>query len=416
MKSDPLSLPQERHQVLRPWWQEAVFYQILVDRFCRAGGGGPLHDPSLPLFCGGNLQGVIERLDYLRRLGVSALWLSPIQCTADYHGYHITDYGRIEPRFGGMTAFRALLRASKPDIRLIMDWVPNHVHDSHPFFQEALHRKNSRYRGWFYFDRQGNYLRFLDVACLPKLNLDHPEARRFMIECALQWLDLGVDGFRLDHVLGPSLGFWRDFRDAVKRHKPSAYLVGEALFMGIRRKHLNTLRLPRKYLYFQQTRQGLSVADPVIKEYAGILDGLLDFKFQEILKNEVAHAERRPSIRRVQSLLDAHYEAFPATLSLPSFLDNHDMNRFLFEARGNKGRLKQAAEIQFRQEQPPIIYYGTEAGMSQTNAVEGMHGDLRARQLMPWENPDKELLRFYTELISQRKSRRAKMDSLVAPP
>ena len=382
-----------------------MFYQILVDRF--RTGGGPGADPARPVFCGGDLRGVTASLDYLRRLGVTALWLSPIQRTATYHGYHITDYDRVEPRFGGMAALRALIRAAKPDLRIILDWVPNHVHRSHPMFQEALGSKTSRYRDWFCFDGQGRYLCFLDFAELPKLNLEHPEARRYMIDRALRWLDLGVDGFRLDHVLGPSLGFWRAFSAAVKRHQPSAYLVGEALFLGIRRDHLRTLGLPHKLRHLQAALRGESVADPVIREYAGVFDGLLDFGFYEILRQQVAEPLRPPSDADVQHLLDAHYRGLPAGLSLPSFLDNHDLDRFLFAARGDKARLMQAAELQFRQDQPPIVYYGTEAGLSQDRAIAGPDGDLEARRMMPWGHGDEELLRFYTELIRARKRRRA---------
>lgn len=386
-----------------PWWQDAVFYHILVDRFRRGGAEEPSGNPALPEFCGGNLPGIIESLDYLRRLGVTALWLSPINCTAAYHGYHVTNYEAIEPRFGGLTAFQDLLQAAKPDLRIVMDWVPNHVHCTHPFFQEARHRPTSRYRDWFYFDRHGRYRCFLDVTELPKLNLDHPPARRYMIQCALQWLDFGVDGFRLDHVLGPSLDFWREFYAAVKRRHPSAFLVGEAVFTGLKQPFLKTLELPRKHAYFRAYAQGKPVTPAVMREYVEVFDGLLDFEFQRLLKRHLAHAHRPPSIRHVQALLDAHYASFPAGFSLPSFLDNHDMNRFLFEARGRRTRLRKAAEIQFRQKQPPIIYYGTEAGLSQLRSAKGHHGDLQARQMMPWKNLDRELLQFYADLIRQRK-------------
>ena len=398
-------IPEENRPGSGPWWQEAVFYQILVDRFCRFGADEPLRNPSLPVFCGGNLRGVMDRLDYLRRLGITALWLSPIQRTASYHGYHITDFQRVEKRFGGMASFRALLRAAKPDLRIVLDWVPNHLHSTHPFFQEALQSKRSRYREWFYFDRHGDHLSFLDVPELPKLNLDHPEARRYMIDCAKNWLDLGVDGFRLDHVLGPSMDFWHAFKAGIKQHKPAAYLVGEALFLGIQRRDLKTLRMPGKLQCYEASIRGHSVADQVQLEYAGVFDGLLDFGFQEILKAQVARARHRPSSAQVQARLDGHYRQFPASLSLPSFLDNHDLNRFLFEAKGDRTRLMQAAEIQFQQVQTPIIYYGTEAGMTQDRAVDGQNGDLPARQWMAWTHQDPELLGFYTGLIRARKRR-----------
>jgi glycosidase len=393
-------------EAARPWWRDAVFYQILVDRFRRPGAEPPLRDPALPVFCGGDLRGVAEALDYLRRLGVSALWLSPIQRTASYHGYHLTDFRRVEPRFGGLPALRALLRAARPDLRIVMDWVPNHVHRSHPFFREALARPSSRYRDWFCFGADGTWKSFLDFTDLPKLNLEHPEARRYVIDCALAWLDLGVSGFRLNHVLGPSLGFWRAFRDAVRAHGRSTFLVvGEALFLGVRREHLGTLHLPHKRRHLRDAERGLPVADPVMAEYAGVFDGLLDFGFCDILREEVAQAAALPAAAAVQPRLDAHYRAFPAGLCLPSFLDNHDLDRFLFLAGGDKARLRRAAEIQFRQDQPPILYYGTELGLGQARAIAGPYGDLEARRMMPWAGGDPDLLRFYTELIQDRRRR-----------
>ena len=412
--SDPF--PDDRLVAARPtaagsksdrWWTAAVFYHILVDRFRRGGAEEPTGDPLQPEFCGGNLQGVTERLDYLRELGVTALWLSPIHCTAAYHGYHVTNYEAVEPRFGGLPAFQALLKAAKPGFRIILDWVPNHVHCTHPFFLEARRSRRSRYRDWFFFDRQGRYRCFLEVTELPKLNLDHPEARRYMIQCALRWLDFGVDGLRLDHVLGPSLDFWREFYSAIKQRHPAAFLVGEAFFEGIKRSCLKTLALPHKTAYSREYRRGKVVTAAVMREYVGVFDGLLDFEFRRLLKRHVARARAQPSPRAVQARLEAHYASFPAGFCLPSFLDNHDVNRFLFEARGQQARLRQAARIQFRQSQPPVIYYGTEAGLTQTRAIQGDYGDLQARAMMPWLNPDPELLRFYTHLIWERRQKRA---------
>ncbi len=391
-------------RVSAPWWNHAVFYQILIDRFRRAGSDRLQGDPMKPRFCGGNLRGVIEALPYLNDLGINAIWLSPIQPTAAYHGYHTTNLEGVERRFGGMAALKELLRAARPDFRIIMDFVPNHVHCTHPLFQDARKRRNSDFRDWFFFDDQGGYLCFLDFDELPKLNLDHPDARRYVIDSALQWLALGVDGFRLDHVLGPSMSFWRAFHREVKSRYPDAYLLGEALFLGIGGTHMKTLGLPHKRRHLQKEKRGESVADDIMLEYRNVMDGVLDFGFREIMVNEVAHAGHMPTKRNVQELLDKHYTRFPAGFSLPSFLDNHDINRFMFEAKDRISRLKLAAEIQFRQKQPPIIYYGTEAGMSQTRDTWGPHADLNARQPMPWNNPNPALLEFYTHLIHSRKT------------
>ena len=199
------------------------------------------------------------------------------------------------------------------------------------------------------------------------------------------------------------MSFWREFRGAVKRHQPTAYLVGEAWFAGMKRKCLNTLGLPHKLRHFADSQRGLNVTSAVMEEYTGVLDGVLDFEFQRILKQHLAHAKGRPSVRRIQSMLDRHQAKFPAGFSLPSFLDNHDMNRFLFEAKGRRTRLKLAAELQFRQPQPPIIYYGTEVGLSQSLPILGPHGDLQTRAFMAWDRIDSDLSGYYRDLIHSRK-------------
>ena len=382
-----------------------MFYQILVDRFRLRGGAKLTGDPQRPEFCGGDLWGVAERLDYLRELGVTTIWLSPINRTTAYHGYHVTDYGHVEERFGGQEALAHLIKSAQPDIRIIMDWVPNHVHREHPFFQDALLSPRSPYREWFFFDAKGRHRCFLDVAELPKLNLDHPAAREYIIKVALQWLDCGISGFRLDHVLGPSMDFWCKFREAIKHHAPHALLMGEALFAGMRCQFLPTINLPAKRRYLLASWLGLDVASSIMREYVDVFDALLDFEFQSLLKRLVAQARKPVRREAVQSLLDAHYASFPSAVSLASFLDNHDMDRFLYSAGGSQSRLQEAAEIQFSQDQPPIVYYGTEAGLSQEYSVSGDHGDLQARQMMPWNRPDQEMFAFYQKLIRQWKSR-----------
>jgi cyclomaltodextrinase len=388
------------------WLNEAVIYHILIDRFFRGGKGGHQQDgvdEGKPVFCGGNLQGIAEKLDYLLELGVNTIWLSPFNPTTAYHGYHLTDYFNVEKRFGGEDGFQKLVEAARSHhLRLIMDFVPNHVHVDHSWFTEARGNKKSRYRDWFYWRKNGDYLKYLDVMELPKLNLDHPEARDQMIRVAKHWLDRGIDGFRLDHALGPSISFWKEFRRAVKRHKADAVLIGEVAFWGIQRPNLATLRIPNKHFHFRAQLLGFDVLQATMREYAGVFDGLLDFYFQKVLEL-VAKSERRIPASLIQNMLDLHYAGFPAGCRLLSFLDNHDMDRFLFEAGSNRARLQQAAEIQFAQSSPPIIYYGTEAGMSQTNRINGDHGDLAARRMMSWDRRDSALFKMYQRLIREWK-------------
>ncbi len=389
------------------WLHQAVIYQVFIDRFFRGGPPPRRHLPpeEKPVFCGGNLQGVAEKLDYLSDLGINTIWLSPFTRTTAYHGYHITDFLQVERRFGGQKAFQTLVKAARGrGLRLIMDFVPNHVHETHPWFIEARNSKRSRYRHWFYWLPNGDYLKFLDVAELPKLNLDNPEARKEIIKVARHWMDQGMAGFRLDHALGPSLDFWREFRSRLKQHNEEVALIAEVYFWGIQRRFLNTIFLPDKRFYFLAQQLGLDVLDATMKEYAPLFDGLLDFRFQKLLAACVARNKKKTSDAQIQEMLDEHYAGFPDHCALLSFLDNHDMNRFLFEARGDKARLRRALQIQFAQAAPPVIYYGTEIGMGQAGPVRGCHGDLQARRMMAWQHPDRGIFNLCKRLIQQRQS------------
>jgi cyclomaltodextrinase len=138
--------------------------------------------------------------------------------------------------------------------------------------------------------------------------------------------------------------------------------------------------------------------DGLFNEYIGELDGVLDFKFQHIISD---FAVNKITKKKLLYKLQKHYSGFPFNFYLPTFLDNHDMNRFLYTCNNNKDLLKEAIKIQFSTSQPKIIYYGTEVGMSQKNSIRDFptHGDLQARQPMKWEKQDKDLLEFYKDII-----------------
>ncbi len=380
------------------WFKQAIVYQIMIDRFAGFGAG----DWRTPGFLGGNLKGIADKLGYLKDLGINTLWLSPFYETSAYHGYHITDFMKVEPHFGRQKDLEALIKKARDNrMRIIADFVPNHCSRHHPFFREAQTDKGSRFFKWFTFIHwPHDYLCFLDVADLPKLNLDHSETREHIVNAAKYWLSMGIDGFRLDHVMGPKHDFWKYFRKEIKSVCPQAVLIGEAWLEGIRFKHLKTIHIKNKYIrwFF-----GLS-QDSVQKEYVGELDGVLDFKFRELVTFHIARGRIPGQDRALAFDLKRHFDAFPGDYFLPTFLDNHDMNRFLFECNNDMEKLKTAAAVQFQIDQPIIIYYGTEIGMTHQNpvAVNRPHSDLEARQPMNWQSPNMEIFNFYKELIKTR--------------
>lgn len=385
------------------WFRNSVIYQVLIDRFASFSSDRAI-EWNKPEFLGGNIRGIIEKLDYIKELGADALWISPFCSTSAYHGYHITDFFDVDSRFGTLDDVRELVKeAHNRGMRIIADFVPNHCSSQHPFFLEAQKSRKSRFCRWFYFRRwPDNYLTFLDVKELPKLNLDHGPAREHIINSAKYWLSIGFDGFRLDHVIGPSHRFWREFRKEVKESFPNAVLIGEAWMEGIKSKDLKTLGLKSKYLKF------ISGTDGLLLSYTKELDGVLDFRFQKIMRELAATPCSARNIRHARLRLKRHFSKFPEDYLLASFLDNHDMDRFLFQCGNDKENLKMAAEIQFSLGQPAVIYYGTEVGMTQDYTMLSVpNGDLLARQPMKWnkEEQDAELLEFYKEVIRKRRER-----------
>ena len=130
-----------------------MIYHILIDRF---DGGWKTPPQNANGFLGGTIKGVTRRLDYIQSLGASAIWLSPFLKTESYHGYHITDYEAVEPRFGTWEDLRTLIaEAHSRGMKVISDFVPNHCYETHPFFQDAEANPESPYRKWFFFKGKG---------------------------------------------------------------------------------------------------------------------------------------------------------------------------------------------------------------------------------------------------------------------
>jgi len=382
------------------WFKKAIIYHIFIDRFA----GYKTTDWNKADFLGGNIKEITNKLPYFIELGVNTLWLSPFYETSAYHGYHITDFYKVDPHFGNIKDIKELIKqAHRKDIRVIADFVPNHCSKHHPYFKDAQQNKNSEYRKWFYFKKwPDNYLCFLSIKEIPKINLDYIPAREHIKKAALHWLDLGFDGFRLDHVIGPKHSFWKYFRNEIKQRFPHAVLIGEAWMQGIRFNELRTINVRNKYLKWLYGKS----SDLLLISYVGELDGVLDFRFQQIIEDFVVR-KSYSSKQVLQKKIQDHFKKYPKDYYLPTFLDNHDMDRFLFKCNADKTKLMDAAKIQFSVDQPIIIYYGTEAGMTQESSMwhSPFHGDLQARQPMNWDNPDKELLSFYKKHIYDEKTK-----------
>lgn len=392
------------------WFKDAIVYHIFIDRFA---GFYENKDDSKPEWVGGNLKVITKKLNYLKRLGINCIWLSPFYKSSNYHGYSVEDFYEIDEHFGNKKDLKELVKkAHENEIRVITDFIPNHCSSKHPFFIDAISNKNSKYRDWFYFKNWPyDYLSFLDFKNLPKINLDNKDARRYIIDAALYWIkEFDLDGFRLDHVIGPSIDFWIEFSSAIKKTKPDAVLIGEVWFFGINENHIETLKLKNIETILEKRKKGERPEDFAMQKFIGILDGCLDFTVNDMIRSFMANDDIRNSEEFFKELKH-HYSIFSDFL-LPTFLDNHDMDRFLFEIK-DKDKLKLASVLQFSLSQPPIIYYGTEVGLSQAMSISEFenNGDVQTRRMMIWdeEQQDKDILKHYNRLCFLRK----KIKSLV---
>jgi len=363
------------------WTKEAIIYQIFADRFFNTIGDFPKTENKPSLKCNGTLRGTIEKLGYISELGVNTIWFTPVFPSPTYHGYDATSFFEINPRLGTKDDFKELIDKSHAlGIRVLMDFVPNHWSNHHPTFIEATQNQNSQYFKWYTFEHwPDKYKCFFTSKGLPQINLRYAPAREHVLEAVKYWLEFGVDGYRVDYCIGPTPDFYADFRRVTRTSKPDSWTFGEAVDP------------PDSQLSFE-----------------GGMDGALDFMLLEGLRATFAFGKW--TARQFAEFLDRHEAYFPGTFSRPSFLDNHDMNRFIWVARNDVQKLKLAAMCQFTLVGAPVIYYGTEVGLSQPRDVM-QHGRAiheETRMPMLWgDDQNKDLFEYYRYLIQIRKSESA---------
>ncbi|HRO23817.1 MAG TPA: alpha-amylase family glycosyl hydrolase, partial [Promineifilum sp.] len=290
------------------WALPAIIYQVFPDRFSPGRGRNWNATSGLSDIYGGTLRGVIDHLDYIAGMGFTAIWLNPFFPDDTHHGYHATDYFAVNPRLGTLDDMRELVdKAHERGIRLLLDFVGNHWGSKHATFQEARANRNSPYYDWYTWKNwPDEYTAYFGVADLPKLNVDNPAVRDHLLRSIGYWIgDMGFDGLRLDHADGPTYDFWTDVRAVTRSIRPDAWIFGELV------------RPPDQQL-----------------SYAGLFDGTLDFLLCQAMRNTFATGQM--GLAAFDAFLNRHETYFPpqSAFSRPSFLDNHDMNRFLWQAGG----------------------------------------------------------------------------------
>lgn len=353
-----------------------VFYEIFVRAYVDSNGDGI-----------GDFQGVISKLNYLQDLGIKGIWLMPINPSPSYHGYDVTDYYNVNPEYGTLNDLKQLLdEAHKRDIQVIMDLVVNHSSSEHPWFLDSAQGPSSDKRNWYVWaeDQQldtgrlgawgqqawhelhGNHYLGIFWGGMPDLNLDNEEVRTELKKIAQYWLDLGIDGFRLDaakhvyedfqhtgqtpEVVEANREWWQEFREAVNQSKPGAYLIGE------------------------------------VWDSPAVIGPYLDQSFQSAFNFDMAgrivsmvESERDADIGAMMSRIYAFYsKSSDGTFVDAPFLTNHDQDRVMSQLNGNLEHAKMAASVLLTLPGNPFIYYGEEIGMR------GAKPDEHIREPMIW--------------------------------
>jgi alpha-glucosidase len=372
------------------WWREAVVYQIYPRSFADASGDGV-----------GDLEGLRGHLEYLQWLGVDAIWLSPIYRSpmADF-GYDVADYCDVDPLFGDLAAFDALLEdAHARGLRVLLDWVPNHTSDRHPWFVESRAARDSPKRSWYRW-RDGSpehppnnwraafadepawtwdagteqwYLHtFLPQQ--PDLNWDEPEVVAAMHDVLRFWMDRGVDGFRADvvHLIGkdPALADVTT-PDIVSYHD---YAETHALLRGIR----GVLdEYPGRMMVGEINLRETALIAP----YLGDDDELhLAFDF-ESLDVPWDAAAWRARIANVEAIMG---ERWPTWV-----FSNHDQPRMRTRIGGSEAHARAAALMLVTLRGTPFLYAGEELGLEDAvvapERVVDPGGRDGCRAPIPWE-------------------------------
>lgn len=378
------------------WFDNIRIYHLLIDRF---NGGWQVPPKSENVFCGGNLQGVIEKLDYIKDLGFNAIMLSPIFKTANYHGYHTLNFEEVDPHYGTWKDYQQLLdQAHDKGLKIICDFVPNHCWYEAPIFAESLMKNGGKHRDWFFFkEGTDEFVSFLGFGDLPKFNLTTPEVVSFMIDKAEKLARMGVDAFRIDHALGQPHSFLKSLRESLQAIRSDIMVFGEVWAFGIGPQLAGQLYFKtdaRLQEFLAQDTKPFS-QDDLQADYVDTLDGVLDFAYRDILLKEIRAGRGIRGNETLRSKIADHFAKYPADFKLVLFLDNHDTDRFMFDCHDDVNLLQEAIDLTMELHRPFSFLYGTEQLMTITKTIFNAepYADLRVRNCMDWAQESKLKLR-----------------------
>ena len=374
------------------WVSKTVWYQIFPERF--ANGNAELTPegaldwdssitPKSSDFFGGDLQGIIDHLDYLQDLGITGLYLCPIFESPSNHKYNTTDYFEIDRHFGDKETFRQLVdQAHLRGMKVMLDAVFNHMGDQSAQWQDVLeHGENSAYKDWFHIqefpvtnDKLMNpkelpYHTFAFASYMPKLNTANPEVKDYLLSVATYWIEqFDIDAWRLDVANEVDHQFWRDFRKAVLAKKPDLYILGEVWH----------------------------TSQPWLK--GDEFHAVMNYPLSDSIKDYFLSRSKKTSQFIAEMNCQSMYYKQQISEVMLNLLDSHDTERILTTAQGDIQLVKSALVFLFLQRGAPCIYYGTELELGG-----GMDPD--CRRVMPWDrvSNSNDMLNFMKDLIQLRK-------------
>lgn len=390
------------------WVKDTVWYEIFPERFRRGKNsvnpvtnawGVPSENVTNHMFFGGDIPGIIESLDYIKDLGITGIYFTPLFESPSAHKYDTTNYFKIDPAFGTNEDFKVLVQEShKRGIKVVLDAVFNHCGYDHPFFQDVVkHGKASKYYNSFFvkdepmlnfkLNEHGkpiysrglipNYHTFAFTPYMPKWNTEDPLARQHLLEVAEYWIkEYDIDGWRLDVSNEVSHDFWKAFRQTVKKAKKDAFIFGE------------------NWDYSMPWLGGDQI------------DTVMNYELVYLIWQFFGHDPNIPTIEaselvRLSNKLLASYPQ-QITENMFNLVDSHDTARILDRSLENRDLAFLTYLFMFSFPGTPTIYYGGEIGIT------GKH-DPDNRRCMIWDESKQDLAfkdRIKT-LISWRKTHEA---------
>lgn len=372
------------------WLDQVTVYQIFPERFFN---GNPSNDPpgvrpwsDEPLaasghniFYGGDLEGVTEKLDYIKELGAELLYLTPLFTSPSSHKYDVTDYEHVDPRFGGDQALKRLsAELHRRGMKLMLDVPLNHCGRGFFAFKDVMIKgESSPYRDWFFIrdfpvltDDRRNYETFAEVSQMPKLNTSNPELKRYLLGVIARWTrEFQVDGWRLDVANEVDHSFWRDFRKTVLSVNPDAFILGEIWHDAL------------PWLQGDQ------------------FDSVLNYPWRDLVLS--FFIERRLKPTEFAMALTSLLMRYPWSVNtrLVNFLGSHDTPRIMTLAGRDVRLVELMVVFLFVFPGIPLIYYGDEVGMEGGT-------DPDCRRPMIWNTCEQNLRLFelYRAMVSLRKA------------